>query len=56
MAELRRVIDGERVVTMNVSSYFADGVETAEQLDAALNGVREECTRLIGAGKKIIVQ
>ena len=51
-----RIIDGERIVTVNVSSYFADGIETAEQLDAALDGVREECTRLIGAGKKIIIQ
>ena len=41
---------------MSVGSYFAGGVETEEQLDAALDGIREECSRLIGAGKKIIVQ
>jgi hypothetical protein len=34
---------------------FAGGVETEEQLDAALGGIREECARLIGAGKKIVV-
>lgn len=56
IAELRRIIDGERVVTVSVSSYFAEGVETDEQLEAALSGVREECARLIGAGKKVIVQ
>jgi hypothetical protein len=56
IAELRRIIDGERVVTVSVGSYFAEGVETEEQLEAALNGVREECARLIGAGKKVIVQ
>lgn len=56
IAELRRIIDGERVVTLSVGSYFAGGVETEEQLDAALDGIREECARLIGAGKKIIVQ
>ncbi len=56
MAELRRIIDGERVVTVSVGSYFAEGVETEEQLEAALSGVREECARLIGAGKKVIVQ
>ena len=39
-----------------VGSYFAGGVETEEQLEAALDGVREECARLIGAGKKVIVQ
>jgi hypothetical protein len=56
VAELRRIIDGERVVTVSVGSYFASGVETEEQLEAALDGVREECARLIGAGKKVIVQ
>ncbi|MCC6848734.1 MAG: BREX system P-loop protein BrxC [Deltaproteobacteria bacterium] len=56
IAELRRIIDGERVVTVSVGSYFAGGVETDEQLEAALDGVREECARLIGAGKKVIVQ
>src|SRR5262249_3457989 len=54
--ELRRIIDGERVVTVSVGSSFVGGIETEEQLDAALNGVREECARLIGAGKKVIVQ
>ncbi len=56
IAELHRIIDGERVVSVSVGSYFAGGIETEEQLDAALDGVREECARLIGAGKKIIVQ
>jgi hypothetical protein len=56
IADLRRVIDGERVVTVSVGSYFAGGIETEEQLESALDGVREECSRLIGAGKKIIVQ
>jgi hypothetical protein len=42
--------------TVSLGSYFAGGVETEEQLDAALYGVREECARLIGAGKKVIVQ
>lgn len=56
IAEMRRIIDGERIVTVSVGSYFAGGVETEEQLEAALDGVREECARLIGAGKKVIVQ
>jgi len=56
LAELRRIVDGERVVTVSVGSYFAEGIETAEQLEAALSGIREECSRLIGAGKKVIVQ
>ena len=55
-AELRRIIDGERVVSVSVGSYFAGGIETEEQLEAALDGLRDECARLIGAGKKVIVQ
>jgi hypothetical protein len=56
IAELWRVIDGERVVTVSIDGYFAGGIETEEQLDAALDGFREECARLIGAGKKVIIQ
>jgi hypothetical protein len=56
VAEIHRIIEGERIVSVNLGSYFANGVETEEQLDAALDGIREECARLIGAGKKIIVQ
>ena len=41
---------------MSVGSYFAEGIETEEQLDAALNGLREKCAELIGEGKKILVQ
>lgn len=40
-----------------MSSWCATGgIETEEELDAALAGVRDECARLIGAGKKVIVQ
>jgi hypothetical protein len=56
IGELRRIIDGERIVNVSLGSYFDGGIETEEQLDAALEGVREECARLIGSGKKVIVQ
>jgi hypothetical protein len=56
IAELRRIIDGERIVAVNVGSYFAQGIEDEDQLEAALEGIREECLKLIGAGKKVIVQ
>ncbi len=55
LAELRRLIDGERVVAVSLGSYFGGGIETEEQLDAALDGMREECVRLIGAGKKVVL-
>jgi hypothetical protein len=49
------IIEGERLATVQVQSYFGSGIETVEQLDAALSGVRDECTRLIGAGKKVVM-
>ena len=56
IAELYRIIDGERVATVQLGRYFSGGIETEEQLDAALDGIREECSRLIGTGKKVIAQ
>jgi hypothetical protein len=55
IAEVRRIIEGERLVTVSLGSYFGGGIETEEQLEAAIDGIREECSRLIGAGKKVIV-
>ena len=51
-----RLLDGARVVRVNAASFFAGGVESEEQLDAALGGLREECERHIGAGKKVLIQ
>ena len=48
-------IDGGRIAPVNLRPYFAGGIETEEQLEAALTGIREECGRLIGAGKKIVI-
>jgi hypothetical protein len=56
ISEIYRIIDGERVATVRLGSYFSGGIETEEQLDAALKGIREECSRLIGTGKKVIVE
>ena len=56
ISEVHRIIDGDRVATVRIGSYFSGGIETEEQLDAALEGIREECTRLIGTWKKVIVQ
>jgi hypothetical protein len=56
VAEIHSLLEGERLATVSIGSYFGDGVETEEQLDAALTGIRDECARLIGSGKKVIVQ
>jgi tetratricopeptide (TPR) repeat protein len=54
--ELMRLIDGNRVVKVSASSYFAGGIESEEQLDQALDGLKEQCLELIAAGKKVLVQ
>lgn len=56
ITEVLRLVEGERVVGVNLAAYFSGGIETEEQLDAALAGIREECARLIGAGKKVVIQ
>lgn len=56
ITEVLRIVEGERIVAVNLGSYFSGGIETEEQLDAALAGIREECARLIGAGKKVVIQ
>ena len=49
------LVDGDRIVTVEVQPFFRGGVEDIDQLDAALAGLREECERLIADGKKIVV-
>ena len=41
---------------MTASSYFSGGIDTEEQLDQALSGLKEQCLELIGAGKKVLVR
>ena len=54
--EMLRLVDGNRLVRVAASSYFSGGIETEEQLDQALSGLKEQCLELIGAGKKVLVQ
>lgn len=52
---VQEILEGERLATVLIQAYFAGGIETEEQLEAALQGLREECLRLIGAGKKVVL-
>jgi hypothetical protein len=52
---VHEILEGERLASVQVQSYFSGGIDTEEQLDAALSGLREECARLIGAGKKVVL-
>ena len=54
--EMLRLVDGNRIVRVAASSYFSGGIETEEQLDQAVSGLKDECLELIGSGKKVLVQ
>lgn len=54
--EVLRLVDGSRVVRVSAQSYFSGGIDTEEQLEQALSGLREQCLELIAAGKKVLVQ
>ena len=50
-----RVIEGDRVERVSLRQLLSGGLETNEQLDAALKGIREEIEALIAAGKTVLV-
>ncbi|MCA9640778.1 MAG: hypothetical protein KC492_08775, partial [Myxococcales bacterium] len=52
---LQELLEGERLATVRAQAYFGAGIETEEQLDAALSGLRDECAKLIGEGKKVVL-
>ena len=54
--EMLRLLDGNRLERVEASSYFSGGIETEEQLESALSGLRDRCVELLAAGKKILVQ
>ena len=54
--QVRRAVEGARMVQVDAGSYFKDGIETEEQLDAALKGLENECAKHIGEGKKVFLK
>jgi hypothetical protein len=54
--QILKLLDGDRIVRVRVSSYFNGGIENEEQLDQALTGLKYQCLELIGEGKKVLVQ
>ena len=43
-------------VRIRAVDFFKGGIETEEQLESALTGLKEKCEELIGAGKKVLIQ
>ncbi len=53
--EMLELIEGGRLVTLNIAGFFGSRVENEEQLEAALANLRRECLKLLAADKKILV-
>ena len=49
------MVEGDRIATVEIRSYFGRGIETIEELDVALSDLRDECERLIATGKKVVL-
>jgi hypothetical protein len=56
VAEVHRLIEGDRIVQVKVGGHFKGGVDTEEQLDTALTSLREECLHHIGKNKRVLIQ
>lgn len=54
--EVNTIIEGERLVTVKSTKYFSKAIENPEQLNAALDSLRQDCEAEIGRGKKILIQ
>ena len=54
--EMLRLIDGTRLVRLEIGRFFSGGIETTEQLDAAIAALREECERQIAEGRRVLIQ
>ena len=54
--DVARLVDGGRVACVKASSFFAGGVDSEEQLDQAMAGLKEQCLELLAEGKKVLVQ
>jgi hypothetical protein len=54
--EMLRLVDGSRLVRVEAANFFSGGIESEEQLEQALSGLKDQCLELIGAGKKVLVQ
>jgi len=53
--EVQRLTSVKAIAKVSTARYFQSGIETEEELTAALDGLREEIAHLLGEGKKVLV-
>jgi hypothetical protein len=54
--EMLELIEGQQLVTINVGEFFSGRIETEEQLQAAISNIQQKVEKLLGQGKKVLVQ
>ncbi|WPL19896.1 hypothetical protein Thiowin_05045 [Thiorhodovibrio winogradskyi] len=54
--EMLELIEGQQLVTISVSDFFSGRIETEAQLKTALSGIQQKVEKLLGQGKKVLVQ
>lgn len=54
--EMIKLIEGAQLVSLDIGEFFSDRIENPEQLDAVLGAIKQRIEKLLGEGKKILVQ
>jgi hypothetical protein len=54
--EMLELIEGELLVTISATEFFASRIETEEQLNTSLTSIKQKVEKLLGQGKKVLVQ
>lgn len=54
--EMLELIEGNRLVTINATEFFPGRIETEEQLNTSLANIEQRVGKLLGQGKKVLVQ
>lgn len=54
--EMMELIEGNHLVTLSAGDFFESRIETPEQLEAALGAIKQRVEKLLGEGKKVLVQ
>lgn len=54
--QMMELIEGNQLVTLNLGDLFESRIETATQLETTLNAIKQRVEKLLGEGKKVLVQ
>lgn len=54
--EMMEILEGNLLVTLSATEFFGSRVETQEQLEASITALRHRVGKLLGEGKKVLVQ